>query len=189
MSGDVPGITEAALPARFVRLGVDVGDARVGLARSDLDGIIATPVDTLARSDAERVVAAHAVETGARAIMVGLPRSLDGHEGPAAQKARDFAGTLRTELRKAGSDALVTMIDERLTTVSAHRALHASGRAGRKHRGVVDQVAAVMILQQALDQHRATDRLPGEVLAEDPTGTTGSAPAEHPAEQETSHDR
>ncbi|GAB2549089.1 Holliday junction resolvase RuvX [Brachybacterium huguangmaarense] len=152
-------------PARHVRLGVDVGDVRVGLARSDLDGLLATPVETLPRETAALSVARLAAEEGVHVIMVGLPRSLDGREGPAAAKARDFCAELLTALDETGSAARIRLIDERLTTVSAHQALHGSGRRGRKHRSVVDQVAAVMILQQALDAERATGRAPGEALA------------------------
>lgn len=152
---------EAGLP-RGVRLGVDVGDVRVGLARSDLDGMIATPIETLDRGSAVARVAQEARELEARAIMVGLPRSLNGTEGAAAQKARDFAGELLTLLTGGPVDVDVRLIDERLTTVTAHQALHRSGRKGRKHRTVVDQVAAVMILQQALDTERATGARAGE---------------------------
>ena len=157
-----PGIGEDPQPPptlpRGVRLGVDVGDVRVGLARSDLDGMIATPVETLARDTAVVQVLAEAEELDARVIMVGLPRSLNGTEGAAAQKARTFA----VELVARSQDLEVRLIDERLTTVSAHKALHSSGRKGRKHRQVVDQVAAVMILQQALDIERSTAARAGE---------------------------
>src|SRR5699024_10742644 len=91
-AADAPGLP------RGVRLGVDVGDVRVGLARSDLDGMIATPVETLERDTAVRRVAQEALETEAHVIMVGLPRSLDGSEGPAARKARDFAAELAAAL-------------------------------------------------------------------------------------------
>jgi putative Holliday junction resolvase len=161
-------------PARHVRLGVDVGDVRVGLARSDLDGLIATPVETLARPEAVAGVVSVARELEARAIMVGLPRSLSGGEGPAAQKARAFADELQQALSDQGLESEIRFVDERLTTVTAHQALHRSGRKGRRHRTVVDQVAAVMILQQALDIERSTGRAPGELLerapAPDPEG-------------------
>lgn len=151
---------------RGARLGVDVGDVRVGLARSDADGMIATPVETVDRGHAATRIAEEARETQARAIMVGLPRSLSGTEGPAADKARHFAAELVELLSRDRSEAEVYLLDERLTTVSAHRALHSSGRKGRKHRQVVDQVAAVMILQQALDIERATGARAGELVSE-----------------------
>ncbi|MGP9536911.1 Holliday junction resolvase RuvX [Brachybacterium sp. AOP43-C2-M15] len=173
--GDAP-----ALP-RGVRLGVDVGDVRVGLARSDLDGMIATPVETLPRDTAVRRVAEEVRELEARVIMVGLPRSLDGTEGPAAHKAREFAAELVAAMAADAPGSEVRLIDERLTTVSAHQALHRSGRKGRKHRQVVDQVAAVMILQQALDTERSTGARTGErveaVEAEDPT-------TQHPTQED-----
>ncbi|MFE5774941.1 Holliday junction resolvase RuvX [Brachybacterium sp. NPDC056505] len=149
---------------RFVRLGVDVGDVRVGLARSDLDGLLATPVETLPRDGAVAGVVSQARELEARAIMVGLPRSLSGQEGPAAAKARAFADELADALQTQGVEAEIRFVDERLTTVTAHQALHRSGRKGRRHRSVVDQVAAVMILQQALEVERSTGRAPGELL-------------------------
>lgn len=147
---------------RGVRLGVDVGDVRVGLARSDLDGMIATPIETLERDTAVRRVVDEAQELEAHVIMVGLPRSLNGAEGAAAQKARAFAAELVALLSGQEPEIEVRLIDERLTTVSAHKALHSSGRKGRKHRQVVDQVAAVMILQQALDTERSTGARSGE---------------------------
>src|SRR5699024_11165560 len=112
--------------------------------------------ETLDRGEAVRRILDEAREADARAIMVGLPRSLDGTEGPAAAKARDFAAELAAVVAHESPAAEIRLVDERLTTVSAHRALHSSGRKGRKHRQVVDQVAAVMILQQALDVERAT---------------------------------
>ena len=157
---------------RGVRLGVDVGDVRVGLARSDPDGMLATPVETVPRDRAVDTIVAYARETEARAIMVGLPRSLSGAEGAAAEKARQVAEELARELSGDTDPAEVRMVDERLTTVTAHQALHASGRKGRKHRQVVDQVAAVMILQQALDLERSRGTRAGELVA---------APAPHPA--------
>lgn len=158
------GPAEAGLPARYVRLGVDVGDVRVGLARSDRDGLLATPVGTLERAAAAREVAACAIEDEARVIMVGLPRTLAGQEGPAAAKARAFSAELVAALEASGGEAEIRLVDERLTTVTAHQALHTSGRKGRRHRAVVDQVAAVMILQQALDLERSTGRRAGEAF-------------------------
>lgn len=157
------GATEAPV-GRHVRLGIDVGDARVGLASSDPDGLIATPVRTLERSEALSAIVDFAHESDVRVIMIGLPRSLSGTEGPAAGKARAFASELATVLASRAQEAEIRFVDERLTTVDAHQALHRSGRKGRKHRAVVDQVAAVMILQQALDMERATGAPAGELL-------------------------
>ena len=97
MSGPVDAEAPTGLP-RGVRLGVDVGDVRVGLARSDLDGLIATPIETLERDTAAGRVVQEALELDAHVIMVGLPRSLDGTEGAAATKARVFAAELVTLL-------------------------------------------------------------------------------------------
>lgn len=164
---------------RGIRWGVDVGDVRVGVARSDLDGMIATPVQSLERERAAAQIAAMIAEDGGRAIMVGLPRSLDGTEGPAAAKARSFCDELAARLAADGTQLPIRLVDERLTTVSAHRALHTSGRKGRRHRSVVDQVAAVMILQQALDAERGTGRAAGEEHR--PSTGGGSSPDAPPA--------
>lgn len=164
---------------RGVRLGVDVGDVRVGLARSDMDGLLATPVETVPREVAAARILAEAAEAGARAIMVGLPRSLDGSEGAAAAKARTLAEQLATALAGEHEPPEVRLVDERLTTVTAHQALHRSGRKGRTHRQVVDQVAAVMILQQALDVERSTGARAGELV----TATTAD-PEDGPAAEQ-----
>lgn len=132
------------------RLGVDVGSVRVGVALSDPDGLIATPLVTLARADGSAAaVAALVAEHGAVGVVVGLPRTLAGREGPAAEAARAFAVELEQVL-----DVPVELSDERLTTVVATRQLRESGRRGRRQRAVVDQVAAVGILQGWLDRHR-----------------------------------
>lgn len=156
------------------RLGIDVGDARVGVATSDPSGLLATPVETVARdlehdSDIDRVIEL-AVELSVIEVVVGLPRSLDGGEGPAARRVRDWAQSLRTALRDAPialrdapiRNTPIRLVDERLSTVDAHRGLRDSGVAGRNHRQVVDQAAAVLILQTALDTERATGGPPGE---------------------------
>ena len=115
---------------------------------------------------ARTVAAAHSLpvtDLAAIEVVVGLPRSLDGSEGPAAAKAREWATHLRSALQDAPIDNTpVRLVDERLTTVDAHRGLRDSGVAGRRHRDVVDQAAAVLILQTALDTERATGRPPGE---------------------------
>jgi len=145
------------------RLGIDVGDVRIGVASSDPDGLIATPVETVARGrgDLERL-AALVEEHAAFEVVLGLPRSLSGGEGPAAAKARTFAGALAAALAPAGVG--VRLFDERLSTVSAEAALRERGRKGKSRRAVVDQAAAVIILQNALDAERATGRVPGEAV-------------------------
>ncbi len=136
----------------------------MGLAASDADGVLATPVVTLPRDhDHEsdlRAIAREALERRAVEVVVGLPRGLDGREGVAAARARDYAAALNRHL----SGVPVRLVDERLTTVDAHRALHASGVAGRRHRDSVDQQAAVLILQSALDRERSTGEPAGTVV-------------------------
>lgn len=150
------------------RLGVDVGAVRVGLAMSDPAGVLATPVRTLPRADAEGLdgadmlaLAEAVTEHEALEVVVGLPRSLSGEEGPAAASVRRYAVALARRI----APVPVRLVDERLTTVDAHRTLHESGRAGRRHREVVDQAAAVLILQSALDAERTAGTAPGEIVA------------------------
>lgn len=150
-----------------VRLGIDVGDARIGVSSCDPAGLIATPVETVLAGDrALARLRELAEELAPIEIVVGLPRSLSGGEGPAAAKARAFAAVVAGTTRVA-----VRLVDERMTTVSAESALRAQGRKGRKRRAVVDQVAAVVILQHALDTERSTGRPAGE-LVEAGEGTT-----------------
>jgi len=143
-----------------VRIGVDVGRARVGVAVCDRDGLIATPVATLARSEgtiAELV--ALVAEYEPIELVVGLPLSLSGGDTASTTDARDFA----SELATSGTTA-VRLVDERLSTVSAQRALRDSGRRTRGSRPVIDQVAAVIILQNALDSERTAGRPPGTLV-------------------------
>lgn len=149
---------------RGVRLGVDVGQARVGLAACDPDGILATPVTTLRRDRGGRgdvqQVAQEARERGAIEVVVGLPIGLSGQEGDSAESARSWATALKKELPAVG----VRLVDERLTTVDAHRALHESGLSMREHRPHVDQQSAVLILQVALDSERRNGQPAGELV-------------------------
>jgi putative holliday junction resolvase len=149
-----------------VRLGVDVGDVRIGVARSDPAGLIATPVETVARGAGDLArLRSLAVAEGAVEVVVGLPRSLSGGEGPAAAKVRDFAA----RLAEAVAPVPVRLCDERLSTVSAESVLRERGKKGRKRRAVVDQAAAVVILQNALETERSTGAAPGEAVSS--TGT------------------
>jgi putative Holliday junction resolvase len=137
-----------------VWLGVDVGTVRVGVARSDPAGILASPVVTLRRDpQADRDIAELAglvAEHDAVGVVVGLPRTLRGREGTSAQFARDYADRLAAAI----APIPVRHVDERLTTVSAQRKLTASGRRGRAAREVIDQAAAVELLQHFLDEQR-----------------------------------
>jgi len=147
---------------RGVRLGIDPGDARIGVAASDPSGFLATPVETVARGEGDLArLQALVAEYEAIRIYVGLPRSLSGGEGPAAARVRMFAA----DLAEAVAPVPVHLQDERLTTVSAEAMLRERGRKGQKRRAVVDQAAAVLILQNALDRERATSAVPGERVA------------------------
>ncbi len=148
---------------RGVRLGIDPGDARIGVARSDGSGMLATPVETVRRGQGDiRRIGELVVEHEAVEVVVGLPRSLSGGEGPASEKVRAFA----TRLARRVAPVPVRLSDERLTTVSAEAMLRDRGRKGRDRRSVVDQAAAVLILQHALDTERATGNPPGELVKE-----------------------
>ncbi|WP_265446897.1 Holliday junction resolvase RuvX [Flexivirga meconopsidis] len=148
---------------RGVRLGVDVGSVRVGVASCDPDGLIATPLQTVQRakdgSDVA-VVAALAAEHSAIEVIVGLPRSLDGAERAAAEGARSWAKALRRHTPQLS----VRLVDERMTTVDAHRALDATGVSHRNRRSIIDQQAAVLILQVALDSERVSGEPAGEAV-------------------------
>ena len=144
-----------------VRLGVDPGDARIGVARSDPTGFLATPLETVRRGKGDLARLARLVrDAEAIEVVVGLPRSLSGGEGPAAVKTRDFAARLAMRI----APVAVRLQDERLTTVSAEAMLRDRGKKGAERRAVVDQAAAVLILQHALDTERATGRPPGEIV-------------------------
>jgi putative holliday junction resolvase len=137
-----------------VRIGVDVGTVRVGVAASDPGGILASPIATLARDprgDADLVKLARLVaEREAVEVIVGLPRSLSGRSGPAVVAARAYADALAERI----DPVPVRLSDERLTTVEATRRLAEAGTRGRKGRQVVDRSAAVLILQGWLDAAR-----------------------------------
>ena len=144
-----------------VRLGIDPGDARIGVARSDPTGFLATPLETVRRGQGDLARIARLVrEEEVVEVVVGLPRSLSGGEGPAAARTREFASRLADRL----APVVVRLQDERLTTVSAEAMLRDRGKKGAERRAVVDQAAAVLILQHALDTERATGRPPGEIV-------------------------
>jgi putative Holliday junction resolvase len=144
-----------------VRIGVDVGDARIGLARCDPSGLIATPEETVARGTGDlHRIAQVVAEAGAMEVVVGLPRSLSGGEGPAAARVRACA----VESARAVAPVPVRLCDERLSTVTAEAVLRGQGKKGQKRRAVVDQAAAVVILQNALDTERSAGAAPGEAL-------------------------
>jgi putative Holliday junction resolvase len=141
------------------RLGVDVGDVRIGVATCDPGGLIATPLETVAAGDTaiDRLVELARLNEVIE-VIVGLPRSLSGREGPAAAKVRTFASSLAARV----APVPVRLVDERMSTMAAEGQLRASGRPGRKKRAVIDQVAATVILQSALDIERAQGIAAGE---------------------------
>ena len=157
----VPGLAGGAPIRRAPRLGVDVGSVRVGLAASDPDGILATPVATLPRATSLGQVEAEVRGRDAGCVYVGMPLHLSGAEGASARAALAYAESLAL----AVAPVPVRLLDERLSTTVAHQALRASGRSSRDHRKVVDQAAAVVILQDALEAERMTGRRPGTAVS------------------------
>jgi putative holliday junction resolvase len=146
-----------------VRMALDAGSVRVGVAVSDPAGVLATPVTVLRRDarggrDLDEIVALVA-ERDVLEVFVGLPRSLSGGDGPAAVSARAYAAQIAERIAPVD----VRLVDERLSTVQAARGLRAAGLRSKAARGVVDAAAAVVILQHALDSERATGIRPGEV--------------------------
>jgi putative Holliday junction resolvase len=130
------------------RLGIDLGASRIGIAISDELGMLAHPVETIPNdsgflSKLQKMV----IEKGITAIVMGIPRNMDGSYGPAAEKAKLFLSQLKTEF----PGVQLIPWDERLTTMEAQRLLHAAGRDVKKSRPVIDQVAAQVILQSYLD--------------------------------------
>ena len=146
-------------PGRGRRLGIDVGSVRIGVACSDPDGILATPVETVRRERSGKHVrrlAALAAELEAVEVVVGLPRTLADRTGPSALDAIEVAEALAARI----APTPVRLADERLTTVSAQRSLRAAGVRSKEQRAVIDQAAAVAILQSWLDQRRAAQAGP-----------------------------
>ena len=155
-----------------VRLAVDVGDVRVGLAASDPDALLATPVMTL-RRDANRgsdlrMLLKIIADRAAVVVYVGLPLSLSGTETPSTQKARDYAVALAAQLASQSSPTEVRLIDERLSTVSAAEKMRAAGVEAKNQRSAIDQAAAVEILTHALDMRSALGREAGTLVEIDP---------------------
>jgi putative Holliday junction resolvase len=145
---------------RGARLAIDVGSVRVGVARSDPDGILAVPETTLGRDEHTCAsIAALAREYEAVIVYVGLPLGLDGLVGAAGAAAEEFAADLAR-----GLEVPVHLVDERLSTVSAQRSLQEAGRSTRESRGYVDQAAAVVILEAALARERADGTRAGRAV-------------------------
>jgi len=169
-----------------IKLGVDVGTVRVGVAICDRDSILATPYKTLDRNAKKnsdvRVIANLVQELGAVQVIVGLPRTMKGEERASAKMATDYALLLADELAARGLAVPVNLVDERLSSVTAHRNLHEAGMSGRNHRKVVDQVAAAGILQHAIDMQKARGADVGSrVTAAPPSVNRGGSGQDHPA--------
>ena len=132
-------------------LGVDFGDTRTGLAVSDASRFLASGIGYVSPGGIVKTadkVAEVAIEQKVSAIVVGLPKNMDGSEGFRAERCREFAGLLREQLE----DIPVAMIDERMTTMSASRYLNETNTRGQKRKGVIDTLSAQIILQNALDR-------------------------------------
>jgi putative holliday junction resolvase len=150
-------------PGRGRRLGIDVGSVRIGVATSDPDAVLATPVETVARDRSNKHVRRLVQlvnEMEAVEVVVGLPRTLADRSGPAAQDAIALADQLARRI----APTPVRLADERLTTVSAQRSLREAGVRAKGQRSMIDQAAAVGILQNWLDQRRAVLTAHGEVV-------------------------
>lgn len=145
MIDDTPGTSG-------IWIAVDVGSVRVGVARSDPRGVLAVPVATLPRDPSGdgdiAELAGLVAEYEAVGVVIGLPRTLAGAEGTAAQLARAYGARLAERV----APVPVEYLDERLTTVSAQRKLTAGGIRGKAGRAVIDQAAAVELLQHWLDR-------------------------------------
>jgi putative Holliday junction resolvase len=152
----------AGNPLRIgVRLAIDPGTVRIGVARSDPGGVLATPLTVVRRGKGDLdALAALAATEEAMEILVGLPRSLSGREGPAAVLARKFAADLAARV----APLPVRLVDERFTTSTAHEALRASGHDSRDRRQTVDSAAAAVLLEAALEAERRTGSVPGQLV-------------------------
>ncbi|MFT4226176.1 MAG: Holliday junction resolvase RuvX [Micropruina sp.] len=156
-SGD-PAKLDQPTFRRGVRMALDWGKARIGVAACDADGMLAYPVETVPTQASGRRLPQLLAEYEPIEVIVGLPRTLAGDEGPAAVHVRAQVASVI-----AGHPAISwRFADERLTTVDAGRRLRSAGKDARRQRAIIDQAAAVAILEQALAVERATGRAPGE---------------------------
>lgn len=143
------------------RYGVDVGKVRIGLAESDEEGILATPVATIRVGASDvRKIARIVRENNALEVVVGLPMTMRGEEDSSTKRARRWARRLGWAIQPIP----VRLFDERLSTASAHHQLDEVGHSRSDRQEIIDQAAAVLILQTALDNERLTGRPPGELL-------------------------
>ena len=145
-----------------VRLAIDVGRARVGIARSDQDGIMAVPVETAPRDIATDVVVGLVAEYSPLEVVVGLPLNMAGDHTLSTDDAVEFAQALAERV-----GVPVRMVDERLSTVTAMAGLHGSGKTVKSAKPLIDQASAVIILQHCLDTEKNTGTPPGFLVGED----------------------
>ena len=168
-------LSRPANPVRSgVRLAVDPGSVRIGVARSDPGGVLATPLTVVRQGKrALDALAELAAAEEAMEILVGFPRSLSGREGPAAVGAKQFAADLAARV----APLPVRLVDERFTTATAHDALRAGGHDSRARRQTVDAAAAAVLLEAALESERRTGLAPGELVSPAPQapGRAGTA--------------
>ena len=137
-----------------IRLACDVGKARIGIARSDPMGVLAVPLDAVpAGVDSAARVRELVLEYEAIEVVVGLPITMAGEQGPAAVYTREWVADLARVI-----DVPIRLHDERLTTVQAQRGLHEAGRTAKSSRSVIDSASAVVLLQTCLDSERASGR-------------------------------
>jgi putative holliday junction resolvase len=154
-----------------VRLALDWGDARIGVAACDLEGLLAYPLTTVpAGGDEVAKLTAVVAEHVPIEVLVGFPRSLSGGEGPAAAKARERAVRLAHAVRVP-----VRLVDERLTTVTASRRLSEGGKRAKEQRKLIDAAAAVSILEHALAFEQSQGKPPGELVSA-PGGPVSDGP-------------
>lgn len=141
-----------------MRLALDIGTVRIGVARSDALGMLAVPLDAIPAGDGSWVAVSDLVEEWqAVAVFVGLPLHLSGAEGASSTMAREWAAGLAERI-----DVPVRLIDERLSTVQAQRALQAGGRSTRQSKSLIDSASAVMVLQSVLEAEARSGEAPGE---------------------------
>jgi len=144
-----------------IRLAIDVGSVRIGVAGCDPGGVLSTPLATVRRGEGDLAeIARLCAEREVIEVIVGLPTSLSGQAGRAAADARAFA----TQLADRIAPVEVRLVDERFTTTLAHSALRAGGRDSKQRRFTVDKAAAALLLQSALDSERLTGSPPGELV-------------------------
>ncbi|MBT1017877.1 Holliday junction resolvase RuvX [Canibacter sp. lx-72] len=156
------------------RLGIDVGKARIGVSRCDPLQTLAVPLETVPRTsgatgidDDIARIAELAAKYSVVDIVVGLPLSMSGQQTASTRDAEEFALALAQHLRSSNAKITVRLVDERLSTVSASRQLQQAGLRTKKTRGIIDQAAAVVILQHAIDMDRYATAAVGRLVGTD----------------------